>query len=50
MMTGVYPGVIFTFLYVVAAIFMLLWPLLIWSHLREQTRYLRQIRDILRSR
>jgi len=41
-------GIAFFFLYVIAGIFFLLWPVLIWSHLREHTRYLCEIRDILK--
>ncbi len=41
-------GVLFVFIYLVAGIFILLWPVLIWSHLREHTRYLAEIRDILK--
>ncbi len=38
---------IFIIFYVIIAGFFLLWPVLIWSHLREQTKYLSEIKDIL---
>ena len=43
-----FTGTVLSFLYLAAVVFILLWPVLIWSHLREHTRYLREIRDILR--
>jgi hypothetical protein len=43
-----FTGILFAFIYLVAGIFVLLWPILIWSHLREHTRYLAEIRDILK--
>lgn len=43
-----FTGMIFVLLYLVAGVFILLWPVLIWSHLREHTRYLKEIRDILK--
>ena len=43
-----FSGLFFIFLYLIAGIFILLWPVLIWSHLREHTRYLAEIRDILK--
>jgi hypothetical protein len=49
MMFGVFPGTLFMFLYFIGAMFILLWPLLVWSHLREHTRYLQEIRDILKA-
>ena len=42
-------GVVFMLLYLTVGVFLLLWPILIWSHLREHTRYLSEIRDILKA-
>ena len=42
-----FAGSMFILLYIVGGIFLLLWPFLIWSHLREHTRYLKEIRDLL---
>jgi len=50
MMMELFPGLLIMFLYVIGGLFVLLWPVLIWSHLREHTRYLREIRDILSRR
>lgn len=49
MMPDMFPfsGFLFILVYFLAGVFILLWPVLIWSHLREQTRYLAEIRDIL---
>ena len=45
-----FSGLFFILLYLAAGIFILLWPVLIWSHLREHTRYLAEIRDILKEK
>ncbi len=42
-----FPG-IFILVYLFILIFIALWPVLIWSHLREHTQYLREIRDLLK--
>lgn len=42
-------GLFFILLYLAVALFILLWPVLIWSHLREHTKYLAEIRDILKA-
>ena len=47
MMMELWSGSFLILAYFVALIFLILWPVLIWSHLREHTRYLREIRDIL---
>ena len=44
-----FSGVLLILLYLAAGVFILLWPLLIWSHLREHTKYLAEIRDILKA-
>ncbi len=44
-----FSGILLVFLYLIAAGFFLLWPVLIWSHLREHTKYLAEIRDILKA-
>lgn len=44
-----FTGVVIMLLYLAAGIFLFLWPVLIWSHLREHTRYLCEIRDILKA-
>ena len=47
MMLELFPGLVLLILYLVGGIFFLLWPILIWSHLREHTKTLREIRDLL---
>ena len=48
MMMDYFTGTIFfVILYGVAAVFFLLWPVLVWLHLREHTRCLRDIRELL---
>lgn len=44
-----FSGILLVLLYLVIVGFILLWPVLIWSHLREHTKYLAEIRDILKS-
>jgi len=36
--------------WIVVAIFFAVWPVLIWLHLREQTKYLKQIAESINSR
>ncbi len=45
-----YTGLLFIIIYLIVGLFVLLWPVLIWSHLREHTRYLSEIRDLLKNR
>jgi len=47
MVVELFPGLFLALLYLAAGVFIMLWPFLIWSHLREHTKYLREIRDLL---
>jgi hypothetical protein len=40
----------FILIYLAILMFIALWPVLIWSHLREHTIYLREIRDLLKEK
>jgi len=47
MFVDLFPAVVLILFWGIAGIFILIWPILIWSHLREQSRYLAEIRDLL---
>ena len=50
MMFDLFSGTAFILIYLIVAVFFILWPFLVWSHLREHTRYLREIRDLLQKK